>query len=89
MKRNRSEVLLLIVYIFVGSLIGGIVGKIVSYVPYMEFVDKVGKSDIFSVNFNPLLDIGVLRFGFTLDLGINIGSIVGIILAIAIWSRRR
>lgn len=89
MKRNRSDAWLLIVYIFIGGLVGGILGKVVSYIPYMEFVDKVSKSNIFSVAFDPLFDIGVLRFGFSFDLGINIGSIIGIIVAIAIWSRTR
>lgn len=89
LRRNRREALILVIYIFVGSIIGGIAGKLISFIPYMQFVDKIGKPDIFSISFNPLFDINVLRFGFDFSLGINLGSIVGILLAIVIWSRRR
>lgn len=89
LRRNRREGLILIVYVFIGSIIGGIVGKLLSYIPYFEFIDKIGKPNVLSVSFDPLFDINVIRFGFDLSLGINIGSIVGIIMAIAIWSRRR
>jgi hypothetical protein len=88
LRRNKREALVLIAFMFIGSIIGGIVGKLMSYIPHLEFIDKIGKPDIVSVSFNPLFDINVLRFGFDLSLGVNIGSIVGIILAIAIWSRR-
>lgn len=88
LRRNKREALVLIAFMFIGSIIGGIVGKLLSYIPNLEFIDKIGKSNILSVNFNPLFDINVIRFGFNLSLGVNIGSIVGIIVAIAIWSRR-
>ena len=89
MKKSKREALVLVLYAFVGSLAGGIIAKILSYIPYLEFLDKYGKANIFSVNFNPLFDIFVLRFGFSFGLGVNLGSIIGIIMAIVIWTRRR
>ncbi len=87
MRKKRRDILFLIIYIIIGSLLGGILGNILSMIPHMDFM-ALGRENVFSVNFKPLFDINIIRFGFELSLGINIGSILGIILAIVIWSRR-
>lgn len=89
MKKSKREALVLILYVFVGSLAGGIMAKILAYIPYLGFLEDFGKSNVFSLKLDPLFDIFVLRFGFTFGMSVNLGSIIGIIAAIVIWSRRK
>ncbi|NMB96158.1 MAG: hypothetical protein GYA02_06050 [Clostridiaceae bacterium] len=81
MRKTRSYKRLLI-FVLVGAVIGGILGEILSQfkaVEWIRFGGTNGYRELFSLNYNPLIDTNFLRFGLNLTVRVNLGSIAGII----------
>ena len=86
--RNKRNPWVLVVFLLAGALIGGVAGEFLSrftYFTWMSFGGVDGYRDLFAFSMNPALDLRVLKFGFDVALGVNAGSILGMILAILIF----
>lgn len=82
--RNKRNPLFLLVLLFFGALIGGLAGEFLSRYPFlawMSFGGTNGYKDLFAFSMNPAFDFRAIRFGFDFALKVNVGSIIGIILA--------
>lgn len=74
-----------------GAVIGGLVAEILSPYPFFQWMSLGGSEgyrELFSFNLDPLLDTYALRMGLNLAVRINAGSIIGIFLAILLYTRR-
>ena len=88
--RNKRSPWILVVLLLTGALIGGVAGELLARYPFfswMSFGGANGYRELLSFVFNPLIDSGVVRFGFDFTLRINAGSIVGMILATLLFIR--
>jgi len=89
MRRSRSP-FLFFVFILIGGMLGGALGAILSQIPGLEWIKMGGVNgyrELFSFSFNPLIDINFIRFGISLAVKINLGSIVGIIIGALLYFR--
>ena len=84
MATKDKNIWILIVFILAGLVIGGLLGKLASNVPWLWWLyyeQEFGLS-------NPLnLDLSVLNITFGLMFRINVSSIIGMILAIFIYKK--
>lgn len=72
----------LVLFVLAGLVIGGLLGEIASRV---EFLWWLAYGQEFGLS-NPLqVDLGVIKFAFSIMLRINIASIIGMTLAIFIF----
>ncbi len=89
MKKNKNA-LILIILVLMGSLIGGLIGELLSRYPYMAWLSLGGKNgynDFFSFSLNTI-NLGIIKFGFNLSMRINVGSIIGMITGILIFVKK-
>ncbi|HHV97921.1 MAG TPA: hypothetical protein GXX37_15920 [Clostridiaceae bacterium] len=87
MRRNRS-LKTLFVFVFTGAVVCGILGEILSQFKGMEWIALGGVNgyrELFSLNYNPLIDTNFLRFGLNLAIRVNLGSVVGIISGVLLY----
>lgn len=84
MATRDKNVWVLVIFILSGLVIGGLLGKLASSVPWLwwlSFEQEFGFQ-------NPIiLDLSVLKLTFGLMFKINIASIIGMILAIFIYKK--
>ena len=88
--RNRRNPWLLIIFLLCGALAGGLAGEFLSqfrYLSWMSFGGINGYKNLFAFSLDPAINVGVLKFGFNAALGINAGSIVGMLLGILLFLR--
>lgn len=87
---GRKSIWVLIVFILSGALIGGLTGEFLSQYPYftwMRFGSANGYKNLIAFSMDPLINTTVLRFGFNFAIGINMGSIIGMVLGILLYTR--
>lgn len=90
MRKSRSAWVLLIMVIS-GAIIGGLVAQILSPYPFFKWMSLGGSGgyrELFSFSLNPLIDTYAIRLGLDLTIRINAGSLIGMFLAILLYSRR-
>lgn len=84
MATRDKNIWVLLVFILSGLVIGGLLGKLASSVPWLwwlSFEQEFGLE-------NPLvLDLSILKLTFGLMFKINVASIIGMILAVFIYKK--
>ena len=84
MATRDKNIWILIVFILSGLVVGGLLGRLASSVPWLWWL-SYGQE--FGIN-NPLvLDLSILKLTFGLVFNINVASIIGMILAIFIYKK--
>ncbi len=84
MATRDKSIWILIVFILSGLVIGGLIGKLASNVPWLWWLSYEQQ---FGLN-NPLvLDLSVLQLTFGLIFKINVASIIGMLSAIFIYRK--
>lgn len=84
MATRDKNIWILIVFILSGLVIGGLLGRLASSVPWLWWLSYEQE---FGLN-NPLvLDLSILKLTFGLVFNINVASIIGMILAIFIYKK--
>ena len=79
MATRDKNIWILIVFILSGLVVGGLLGRLASSVPWLWWLSYEQE---FGLN-NPLvLDLSILKLTFGLVFNINVASIIGMILAI-------
>ncbi|HBN83826.1 MAG TPA: hypothetical protein DDZ89_08270 [Clostridiales bacterium] len=87
MKKGKNGWILLLL-IIVLSLAGGLLGEILSQYKFFSWMSLGGRNGyitLFDFNLNPLLDFHLFKINFGLTMRLNVGSIIGAILAIIIY----
>lgn len=87
MKKDKNGWIFLLL-IIVLSLAGGLLGEILSQYKFFAWMSLGGRNGyltLFDFNLNPLLDLHLFRISFGMTMRINVGSIIGAILAIVIY----
>lgn len=84
MATRDKNIWVLLVFILSGLVVGGLLGKLASSVPWLwwlSFEQEFGLE-------NPLvLDLSILKLTFGLMFKINVASIIGMILAVFIYKK--
>lgn len=84
MATRDKNIWVLLVFILSGLVIGGLLGRLASSVPWLwwlSFEQEFGLE-------NPLvLDLSILKLTFGLMFKINVASIIGMILAVFIYKK--
>ena len=84
MATRDKNIWILLVFILSGLVIGGLLGRLASSVPWLwwlSFEQEFGLE-------NPLvLDLSILKLTFGLMFKINVASIIGMILAVFIYKK--
>ncbi len=84
MATKDKNIWILIVFILAGLVIGGLLGKLASNVPWLWWLYYEQEFGLSSpIN----LDLSVLNITFGLMFRINVSSIIGMILAIFIYKK--
>lgn len=84
MATKEKNIWVLLVFILSGLVVGGLLGKLASGVPWLWWLSYEQE---FGLE-NPLiLDLNILKLTFGLVLKINVASIIGMILAIFIYKK--
>ena len=84
MATREKNVWILILFILCGLVVGGLLGRLASSVPWLWWLSYEQE---FGLN-NPLvLDLSILKLTFGLVFNINVASIIGMILAIFIYKK--
>ena len=84
MATREKNIWVLLVFILSGLVIGGLLGRLASSVPWLwwiSFEQEFGLE-------NPIvLDLSILKLTFGLMFKINVASIIGMILAVFIYKK--
>lgn len=84
MATREKNIWILLVFILSGLVIGGLLGRLASSVPWLwwiSFEQEFGLE-------NPIvLDLSILKLTFGLMFKINVASIIGMILAVFIYKK--
>ena len=84
MATRDKNIWILIVFILSGLVVGGLLGRLASSVPWLWWLSYEQE---FGLN-NPLvLDLSILKLTFGLVFNINVASIIGMILAIFMYKK--
>ena len=84
MATRDKNIWILIVFILSGLVVGGLLGRLASSVPWLWWLSYEQE---FGLN-NPLvLDLSILKLTFRLVFNIDVASIIGMILAIFIYKK--
>lgn len=78
--RNKNTILLLVL-LLIGLVIGGVIGELLeSHIKILAYSERIGFSPV-------TVDLSIIKFtiGFLMD--INLSSIIGIVLAIFVYSK--
>ena len=84
MAVKEKNVWILILFIFSGLVIGGLLGEIASNVNFLWWL-AYGKS--FGLSTPVELDLNILKITFAIMIKINIASIIGLIVAIVLYRK--
>ena len=82
MKSKNGWVVIL--FIFAGLVIGGLLGEVASQVDWLSWL-SYGQS--FGINEPLVLNMNVLSFTFAFSININIASIIGLAIAIFLYKK--
>ena len=84
MATREKNIWILLVFIFSGLVIGGLLGKLAGEIPWLwwlAYAQEFGLS-------NPIvLDLNILKLTFGLMININVASILGMVIAIFIYRK--
>ena len=84
MATKEKNIWILILFIFCGIEVGGLLGDLASHVSFLSWL-SYGEEFGFT---SPIeLDLSVIKITFALMFKINIASIIGIILSIFIYKK--
>lgn len=87
MRKGKNGWIFLLL-IIVLSLAGGLLGEILSQYKFFSWMSLGGQNGyitLFSFDLNPLIDFHLLKINFGLTMRLNVGSIIGMILAVIIY----
>lgn len=84
MATREKNIWVLMVFILSGLVIGGLIGKLASSVPWLWWLSFEQK---FGLNEPLILDLSILKLTFGLMFKINIASIIGMVLSIFIYRK--
>ena len=87
MRREKNAWIFLLL-IIVLSLAGGVLGELLSQYKFFSWMSLGGQNGyitLFDFDLKPLLDFHLLKINFGLTMRLNVGSILGAILAIIIY----
>ena len=86
--RRTGNSLRLVVYVLVGAILGGILGEILSQFNGLQWIKMGGTNgyrELFSINYDPLINTNFLRFGLGLTIRVNLGNVAGIITGLLLY----
>ena len=84
MATREKNIWVLIVFILSGLVMGGLIGKLASSVPWLWWLSFEQE---FGLNEPLILDLSILKLTFGLMFKINIASIIGMVLSIFIYRK--
>lgn len=84
MATKEKNVWVFLVFLLSGLVIGGLLGKLASGVPWLWWLSY---EQSFGLENPIILDLNVLKLTFGLMVNINVASIIGMILAIFIYRK--
>lgn len=84
MATRDKNIWILILFIFSGLVIGGLLGTIASSV---DFLWWLGYGESFGLNTPLELDLNIIKLTFAISFKINIASIIGMTIAIFIYRK--
>ncbi len=84
MATKDKNVWVLLVFILSGLVIGGLLGKLASSVPWLWWLSFEQE---FGLDTPLVLDLNILKLTFALVFKINVASIIGMLLAIFIYKK--
>ena len=84
MPTREKNIWVLMVFILSGLVIGGLIGKLASSVPWLWWLSFEQE---FGLNEPLILDLSILKLTFGLMFKINIASIIGMVLSIFIYRK--
>ncbi len=84
MATRDKSIWILIVFILSGLVIGGLIGKLASNVPWLWWLSYEQQ---FGLESPIILDLSILKLTFGLMFQLNVASIIGMILAIFIYRK--
>lgn len=84
MATKEKNIWVFLIFILAGLVIGGLIGKIASDVPWLWWLSYAQE---FGLENPIVLDLSVLKLTFGLMFQINIASIIGMLLAIFVYRK--
>lgn len=84
MATKEKNIWVLLVFILSGLVVGGLLGKLASSVPWLWWLSYEQE---FGLESPLILDLNILKLTFGLVLKINVASIIGMILAVFIYKK--
>lgn len=84
MATRDKNIWVLLVFILSGLVIGGLLGKLASSVPWLWWLSFEQE---FGLESPIVLDLSILKLTFGLMFKINVASIIGMILAVFIYKK--
>mgnify|MGYP004675722651 CR=1 FL=1 len=84
MATREKNIWLLIVFLLAGLVVGGLLGKLASGVPWLWWLSY---EEQFGLENPIILDLSVAKLTFGLMFNINVSSIIGMILAVFIYKK--
>lgn len=88
--RNRKSPWVLFLLLLAGALIGGVAGEILSQYQSLAWIGLGGPKgyrELLAFSLNPLVDTHVIRLGLEFALRVNVGSLLGMLLGIIVYTR--
>jgi hypothetical protein len=84
MATRDKNIWVLILFILAGLVVGGLIGKLASSVPWLWWLSYEQQ---FGIDTPIILDLSVLKLTFGMMFKINVSSIIGMVLAIFIYKK--
>ncbi len=84
MATREKNIWLLLVFLLAGLVVGGLLGKLASGVPWLWWLSY---EEQFGLENPIILDLSVAKLTFGLMFNINVSSIIGMILAVFIYKK--
>ena len=84
MATREKNIWVLLVFILSGLVIGGLLGRLASGVPWLWWLSYAQE---FGLESPIVLDLSVVKLTFGLMFEINIASIIGMLLAVLIYKK--
>lgn len=84
MATREKNIWILLVFLLAGLVIGGLLGKFASGVPWLWWLSY---EQSFGLESPIILDLNVLKLTFGLIVNINVASIIGMVIAVFIYKK--